>query len=63
MWYCYVFRLGPEVLRKNIFEAAEQPSQDKYQDVTWYHNGPESLEIARKWLAGELLFVHLFFKH
>lgn len=56
-------RLGPDVLRRDIFEATDKPSQDKYQEVTWYHEGPESLRVARKDIAGMYLLFEINLLH
>ncbi|CAF4529348.1 unnamed protein product, partial [Rotaria socialis] len=36
-------------LRKK--EEHEKRSEDKKEEVTWYHEGPEELQIARYWIA------------
>jgi hypothetical protein len=33
---------------------AFQPLEEKdSKDVTWYHEGPDSLKVAREWIASE----------
>jgi len=49
---------GLEVLLKRDQLELEKPSQkEKEQEVTWYHEGPESLREARRWIAGKIFSI------
>jgi hypothetical protein len=33
--------------------------QEKDQETTWYHEGPEALQVARLWIASEQICVRV----
>ncbi|XP_016986063.1 U4/U6 small nuclear ribonucleoprotein Prp4 [Drosophila rhopaloa] len=44
--------LGEHAINKKQYEEEERKQQQREQDqATWYHEGPDSLRIARLWLA------------
>jgi len=44
--------LGENAINKRQYEDEERKQQQREQDqATWYHEGPDSLRIARLWLA------------
>lgn len=44
---------GLEVLlKRDQLELEKPPQKEKEQEVTWYHEGPDSLREARRWIAG-----------
>ena len=45
--------LGEDAIKKK-HEEPEKPSHPE-RDTTWYHEGPESLQIARSWIACKYL--------
>ena len=53
--YCFIFslkfRVGVHALLDREKQEAEKP-KEKEQEVTWYHEGPETLKIARQWILG-----------
>ncbi|KAJ8896325.1 hypothetical protein PR048_001669 [Dryococelus australis] len=44
-------KLGEDAIKKKQEEEEERIQQEKDQESTWYHEGPESLRIARMWIA------------
>lgn len=46
--------LGEDAIKKK-HEEDEKPLHpiERDTETTWYHEGPESLQIARSWIAGE----------
>ena len=46
--------LGEDAIKKK-HEDEEKPSHpiERDTETTWYHEGPESLQIARSWIASE----------
>ncbi|KAL7732408.1 hypothetical protein ACLKA6_004381 [Drosophila palustris] len=43
--------LGENAINKKQTEEEERKIQQREQEATWYHEGPETLRIARLWLA------------
>lgn len=43
--------LGEDAIKKKIEAEEERIQQEKDQETTWYHEGPESLLTARLWIA------------
>lgn len=43
--------LGENAIKQKQTEEEERKLQQREQEATWYHEGPESLRIARLWLA------------
>ncbi|GFG33691.1 hypothetical protein Cfor_02436 [Coptotermes formosanus] len=44
-------RLGEDAIKKKQEEEEERMQQEKDQETTWYHEGPEALQVARLWIA------------
>ena len=50
--------LGEDAIRKK-HDNEEKPSHPVEKDTeTWYHEGPESLQIARQWIACNAYFIY-----
>lgn len=47
---CYIFSLGEEVIFRRETEE-ERKQIEKDTETTWYHEGPDSLRVARLWIA------------
>lgn len=43
--------LGENAIKQKQTEEEERKLQQREQEATWYHEGPETLRIARLWLA------------
>ncbi|XP_030385424.1 U4/U6 small nuclear ribonucleoprotein Prp4 [Scaptodrosophila lebanonensis] len=43
--------LGENAIKQKQTEEEERKLQQKEQEATWYHEGPETLRVARLWLA------------
>lgn len=39
------------IIRKEVEEEKKQYERTQSQDSTWYHEGPDTLRIARQWIA------------
>ena len=49
--------LGEDAIKKK-HEDEEKPTQAPERDTeTWYHEGPDSLQIARQWIASREIFI------
>ena len=48
--------LGEDAIKKK-HEEEEKPSHpiERDTETTWYHEGPESLQIARSWIASKYI--------
>lgn len=46
----YFHSIGEDAIIKREVEE-EKKQMEKDQETTWYHEGPESLKIARLWIA------------
>ncbi|XP_076314876.1 U4-U6 small nuclear riboprotein factor 60K [Tachypleus tridentatus] len=44
-------KLGEDAVKKKKEEDQKQEEKEKEEETTWYHEGPESLKVARLWLA------------
>nr|CAD7435699.1 unnamed protein product [Timema monikensis] len=44
-------KLGEDAIKKKQEEEEERIQQEKDQESTWYHEGPDSLRISRSWIA------------
>lgn len=48
-------KLGEDVVRRRKIQdemgAAEQAEEKREEEGTWYHEGPDTLRIAREWIA------------
>ncbi|XP_063222299.1 U4/U6 small nuclear ribonucleoprotein Prp4 [Bacillus rossius redtenbacheri] len=44
-------KLGEDAIKKKQEEEEERIQQEKDQESTWYHEGPESLRVSRLWIA------------
>ncbi|CAH0394833.1 unnamed protein product [Bemisia tabaci] len=44
-------RLGEDAIKKKQEAEEERIQQEKDQETTWYHEGPEALKSARSWIA------------
>lgn len=51
----FYFRLGEDAIKKKQEEEEERIQQEKDQESTWYHEGPESLKVSRLWLARKFI--------
>lgn len=47
----WLSRLGEDAIKKKQEEEEERIQQEKDQESTWYHEGPQSLKVSRLWLA------------
>ncbi|TDG53155.1 hypothetical protein AWZ03_000698 [Drosophila navojoa] len=43
--------LGENAIKQKQTEEEERKLQQREQEATWYHEGPETLRVARLWLA------------
>ncbi|GAB0086790.1 PRP4 [Sergentomyia squamirostris] len=43
--------LGENAIKEKIAEEEERKQLQKEQESTWYHEGPDSLRVARIWIA------------
>lgn len=43
--------LGENAIKQKLAEEEERKQLQKEQETTWYHEGPETLRIARLWIA------------
>lgn len=43
--------LGENAIKQKLAEEEERKQLQKEQETTWYHEGPESLRVARLWIA------------
>jgi len=45
-------RLGEDAIKKRKIEDEARAIEEKeHQETTWYHEGPQSLKVAREWIA------------
>lgn len=44
-------KLGEDAIQRKQEEEETRIQQEKDQETTWYHEGPLSLKLARKWIA------------
>lgn len=47
----WLSRLGDDAIKRKQEQEEERIQQEKDQESTWYHEGPESLKVSRLWLA------------
>ncbi|XP_062131538.1 LOW QUALITY PROTEIN: U4/U6 small nuclear ribonucleoprotein Prp4 [Drosophila sulfurigaster albostrigata] len=43
--------LGENAINKKQSEEEERKTQQREQEATWYHEGPDTLRVARLWIA------------
>lgn len=46
--------MGEDAIQRKQEEEEERIQQEKDQETTWYHEGPEMLKRSRLWIAGIL---------
>lgn len=54
--------LGEDAIKKK-HEDDDKPSHpvEKEMETTWYHEGPDSLQVARTWIASKLFLLLLLY--
>jgi hypothetical protein len=52
-----VCRFGEDAIKKKQEEEEERLQQEKDQETTWYHEGPEDLQVSGSWIASEQVCV------